>query len=231
MKYPVVILHGWKKQGSDYHILQIALEKRGFIVYAPDMPGFGKEKLAKNPMTIDDYVQFIITFVQKEKVKKAIFICHSFGGRVGIKLSVLHPELIDKLIMTGVPGIREKLSYRKKILSHLSKLVKKIIGNNTFAIKIVYKLLNENDYYHAGSMKDTFVAVINEDLKEYLSQINVQTTLIWGEDDTFVSTSIAKQMHSLIKNSTYIEIPHTTHKLPYEDPQLFTKEIFSVITI
>lgn len=230
MRYPIVILHGWKKQGSDYHEFQALLKKKSFIVFSPDMPGFGKEKLTKNPMTVDDYVQFVVAFLQKERIKKAIFVCHSFGGRIGIKLACAHPELVDRLILTGVPGIKEKFSIKKSILVKVSKLVKNVIGNNTFAKRIIYRLLNEHDYSNSGEMRETFIAVINEDLKDYLPQVHVPTTLIWGEDDTFIPTSIAKQMQSAIKDATYIAIPHTTHKLPYERPELFAKEVLSVIT-
>ena len=229
MKYPVVILHGWKKEGKDYNEIQKILEKEGYDVFAPDLPGFGNEKLQKDPMTVNDYVNFVMSFLHKKSIKKAIFICHSFGGRVGIKLAVAHPDVFSHLILTGVPGIRQPLSFKKKIISNFSVVVKKILKDNDFARKILYRLLHEMDYYYAEDMRNTFLVVINEDLKKYLSQIHVPTTLIWGGIDMFVPTWIAKNMKNSIKDATYIEIPNTTHKLPYERPELFIKQVLSVI--
>ncbi|HXS14760.1 MAG TPA: alpha/beta fold hydrolase, partial [Candidatus Saccharimonadales bacterium] len=95
MREPIVILHGWQKSGKDYAEIQKIFEKEGYIVFSPDMPGFGSEKLAKEAMSVDDYVDFIEAFLQKKKLNKIILIGHSFGGRVGAKFAAKYPEKVS----------------------------------------------------------------------------------------------------------------------------------------
>lgn len=67
MNKTIIILHGWGLAGDRYNALRKILEDKGFQVFAPDMPGFGSEPLVKDPMNIDDYVEFVATFFEKER--------------------------------------------------------------------------------------------------------------------------------------------------------------------
>src|SRR5437868_1870950 len=103
MKSPILILHGWGKTGSAYSAIQKLFEEKGYEVFAPNLPGFGSESLVKPVMNIDDYAEWVIEYLKKKKRKKVILIGHSFGGRISAKLTAFHPELVEKLILTGAP--------------------------------------------------------------------------------------------------------------------------------
>ncbi|MGH7245853.1 MAG: alpha/beta fold hydrolase, partial [Candidatus Levyibacteriota bacterium] len=51
MKRVIVILHGWGKTGKDYSGIQSIFEKKGYKVFAPDLPGFGTNQLQKDSLT------------------------------------------------------------------------------------------------------------------------------------------------------------------------------------
>src|SRR5438270_12888927 len=106
MKYPIVILHGWRLTGSRYKDIQELFQKKGFTVYAPDLPGSADVKLTKEVMRIDDYIDFVLDFLKEHKIKKIILIGHSFGGRVAAKFAGRHPGIVEKLILTGAPLIK-----------------------------------------------------------------------------------------------------------------------------
>src|SRR5258708_1321660 len=198
-KMPIVILHGWRKRGKDYDVLKKILEQDGFSVDAPDMPGFGSEPLGKKVMRIDDYVAFIYDFLQKKKYKKVILIGHSFGGRVAAKFAYRYPEIVQKLIITGSPLIKRKLTTKKQIISSLAKTGKKILAvlpenySDMFR-KILYRSLGEWDYYKSGNLRETFLHVINEDISPVLSKISIPALLVWGENETFVPVVDGKEI-------------------------------------
>ena len=235
MKAPIVILHGWGLSGIRYHELQKLLEKSGYIVYAPDFPGFGKVKLLKPVMDLDDYVAYIREFLKKKKISEVIFIGHSFGGRVATKFAYTYPERVKMLILTGAPVIREPLSLKKKIIGVIARTGKKILSYSP--IKVVeflswfaYRIIGEWDYFKAGEMRPTFIKIINEDLSSILPFINQKTLLLWGEYDTFVPAAIGKKAVHHMPHAVYQEIPFATHKLPYEHPKEFANEVINFIT-
>lgn len=227
MTKTIVILHGWRLTGQKYQNIQKIFEQHGFTVYSPDLPGSGSEKLTKPIMKIDDYIDFVVDYFQKHTIKKAIVIGHSFGGRVGAKLAATHPELVEKLILTGAPLIKQQLPFRKKVLVYFAKFVKKIVIAKKMR-KLLYYILGEWDYYKTTpEIRETFKAIIAEDIAPNLSQITVPTCIIWGGEDTFVGKSLGRQIASQIPGSTYKEIPHATHKLPYEYPEKFAGSVLS----
>lgn len=234
MKTSIVILHGWGLFGNKYLDLRKILEKNGYKVYAPDLPGFGKEKRINNSMTLDDYVIFFKNFLDKLKLKKVILIGHSFGGRISVKFTAKYPEVIEKLILTGAPILRPSLNFRKRIISNFLKFFKIFIHFipypiNKIARYLIYKIIGESDYYKAQGMKETFVNVINEDLTEIAKQIKNKTLLVWGKNDKLVPIYIGQGAREIIKNSKFIILPNEGHGLPYKNPEIFSKVVINFL--
>jgi len=242
MKKIIVILHGWSKDmtGGRYKDVKEILEKKGFLVFTPDLPGFGRNALNKEQLFFDDYVSFVHQFVQdilaKSKEKKIILIGHSFGGRIAIKFSSLYPELVSKLIVSGASGIQRPLpSVKKKIVFYTTKILKPIFLLPPFSYfykffrKLIYYAIGEMDYYKAGSLTQTFKNVYQFSIKNDLERISIPTLLIWGENDSFIPLSDGIYMHNHIRNSQLVVVPEGTHKLPYEDPTKFSKIVLEFI--
>lgn len=232
MTNTILILHGWAKDmsGSRYVELSKALSKRGFTVFAPDLPGFGKEKLIKKTMTVSDYVEFVKQFMDKKDIKKAIVIGHSFGGRIGVKLAVDYPSYVKKLVLSGSPLIRQEISLKKRIavfIGMIGKRVFSILSSNIQrkAAKILYFFIGEWDYYKAGNLQETFKSIVSEDLSKLLSKVKAPTLVIWGEQDAFVPVHIGREISQKIPDSQLVVVPRATHRFPYENPLLFVVSI------
>ncbi len=216
--------------GKRYQGLEKLLKKKKFVVFSPDLPGFGTERLQKKAMTLDDYVSFVKTYMKRHEIKKALFIGHSFGGRIAAKLAISDPKLVDRLILTGSPLVKQKLSVKKRAVSIVAFFGKIILWFfPTFVQqlfrKLAYVLIGEFDYFQAGELRDTFKKIIAEDLSLLLPRIHVPTVVVWGEDDHFVPVSVGVDIAHLIKGAKLLIVPDATHKLPYENPKLFVKAI------
>jgi pimeloyl-ACP methyl ester carboxylesterase len=124
---------------------------------------------------------------------KVSLVCHSFGGRVGIKLAAKYGYLVDKLILADSAGIRPRrsISYYFKVIRH------KVLT----ALKIPHKA-GSGDYQKLdGAMRETFKNVVREDLSPYLCKINAPTLIIWGDKDRETPIYMARRLHRGIKNS------------------------------
>ncbi len=228
MKSTILILHGWATtmSGSRYSELTALLASDGHTVFAPDLPGFGREKLQKPVMVLDDYVSFVDAFLKKKKIKKAIIIGHSFGGRIAAKFAATHPEKVEKLVLTGAPLIKRKLTAKKRVAFLVAKSGKAALSFfpasfQTIGKKLLYRSIGEWDYYKANELKATMQAIIREDLFPLLPNIHTPTLVVWGENDTFVPLGDGKEITKHIKYAKFVSIPQATHKLPYEYPEKF----------
>lgn len=217
------------------------MEKAGYQVFIPDLPGFGHEPPPKNPWTVSDYVDFILDYAQKHDLKKFVLIGHSFGGRIAIKLAAQYPEKIEKLILTGAAGIRFA-SLKERIKITLFLFGSKIFNfffylppfnfMKTLSRKILYYLLGAKDYVGLQNeiIKETFKKVINEDLIPNMRQIKVPTLLIWGEKDRVLPLYHAKIMEKEILGSKLEIIKDAGHWFPYKTHQkIFVEKVLAFI--
>ena len=232
-KSPIIILHGWGLRGSVYRKLIELLKQKGHKVFAPDLPGFGHEPLLNNSMKLDDYILFVKNFIAEKKIKKPIIIGHSFGGRVTVKYAFLYPDEIDKLILTGVPIIRH-VTFKKRLGYITAFLGGKIFmvfpeSVQQFFRKVLYRSIGEWDYYKAGSLKEVFKNIINEDLVKYAKEIKNPVLLIWGSDDKIVPASDIKKLKIIIPKSKNIILQNASHKVPYLNALEFYKKIETFI--
>lgn len=224
----IVILHGWGASSQSFNEVKKLLEKEGFSVEIPDLPGFGDTPLVRNPMTFDDYVAFVQKYIGNRKV---ILLAHSFGARVAIAFAGQNPQTISKLILTGASGVPHPLSVKKQAGSFIARAGKIIFSVPGFSYigpalrKFNYTLLGEMDYYTAGNLKDTFKNVYRTDVRPFLAKISCPTLLVWGENDFIIPVSDGEYIRKNIKSASLIIVKGGTHKLPYEMPHVFVEKI------
>lgn len=229
---PILILHGWNLSASKFLSLTTEFKKRGYKIYCPDLPGFGKAKLSKKSWFLSDYTDYTKNLLAKNKLNKIIFIGHSFGGRIGIKFAAQNPDLLQALILTGAPGINPVPTIKVQLFLVLAKLGKLVFSlpflspaKDLFR-KFLYNTANSSDYYHTNDyMLETFRNTVKETLIPYMSQINTPTLLLWGSEDKIIPLSIAQRMQNIIKNSKLEIINNARHGVPWTHPKEFADEV------
>lgn len=237
-KKVVLVLHGWNLSAKSYKNFKSLLEVQGLRVIVPDLPGFGEAKTPDNPFSLNDYENFTLSLIKQNNLDSVILVGHSFGGRIAIKLAAHYPSLIEKLILTGVPGVIQKpLQIKIKFFKVLA-----IIGNKIFDLpllnlleknilrKILYKLAGATDYMKTqGVMRETFKRIISQDLTSCMKRIRCPTLLVWGEADNITPVAIAKVMKQKINNSKIEIVEKLGHSFIYQNPNRFINIIGSFL--
>jgi len=57
-------------------VVKNLLTEKGFLVYCPDLPGFGRTGAPLKPWRLDDYVDFVFNFIQSEIIDKFYLFGH-----------------------------------------------------------------------------------------------------------------------------------------------------------
>lgn len=229
----VIILHGWGLHSGIYRQLSTLLAKHGYRVYIPDLPGFGSQPLLSPAMSLDEYVLFLRGYIKEKKIKKPVVIGHSFGGRIALKYSFLYPNDFSKLILTGVPIIRN-LTLGKKVVFLITMIGGKLFKQfpysiNNFLRKSLYYAIGEWDYYNSGPLKIVFKNIIEEDLTNYARGIKIPVLVVWGARDKIVAVSNLEKIKKFFPSAQIKVINEAGHKLPYENAQAFLNSIEAFI--
>ena len=203
----VVLLHGWGQNTTMMSFIADSLSKH-FIVYNIDFPGFGKSDEPKTPWGCEEYTEFLHDFCIENKIDNPIFIAHSFGCRIAVRYAYKYGAY--KMVLTGAAGIRDARTVYWYLRTYSYKLIKKILPKN-LVTKYQNKVGSEDYNNTSGVMRQTFVKVVNDDIKPLLNDINTETLLVFGELDEATPLSKGKLMEKLMPNATLVVFEGDDH--------------------
>ncbi|MEK7084874.1 MAG: alpha/beta hydrolase [Patescibacteria group bacterium] len=236
-KQTLVILPGW---GGNHDTWKECIEiaKSDFDVVCIDLPCFGTEPCPSTVWGVEEYTQFVKKKLAEVRSPNAevILLGHSFGGQIAAYLAAMHPELIDKLILTGAAVFRPKRTLRRMFFGTIAKIGKIIFRlpvireGSAWSKKVLYRAADSPDYSAASGIKrEIFKKIIREDLTNILPNIKAKTLIIHGTHDSYVPVADAKKMAELIPHSRLEIIPNGKHGLHMQNPKKLMEAIHTFI--
>lgn len=230
----ILILHGWgwPISSTQWFKVKELLGNNDYAVFLPDLPGFGATPAPIRPWRLDDYVEWVNNFCEKNSLSQFFLVGHSFGGSLASKFSLKYPGKIKKLVLVDSAGIRKR---------RLKKEIQKSVAHflNVFSFlpfyglvrKIAYRtLFRHSDYLLTeGVMKETYLNVIGEDISDIFFAISVPALLIWGEKDGITPLKHAYFMQEKIPGAKLEIIPGIKHNPHRETPEILAEKIIKFI--
>lgn len=102
---PVLFIHGIGSSGYIEWRHNLDRFARDHRVLAPDLPGFGRSAKPRNVRYgIPYFARVIDRYLVGRRLRSAIVVGTSMGGRVAIELALSHPERIEKLVLVNALG-------------------------------------------------------------------------------------------------------------------------------
>jgi pimeloyl-ACP methyl ester carboxylesterase len=222
---PVLVLHGWGGRIESMAPVIACLAER-FGVRAIDLPGFGESPIPKGAWGTADYAEFISDLSNELGIERARFVGHSFGAKVSIYLAATHPELVEKLVLTGASGLTSAPSMKVRLKRGVSRGARFVGRFGTPGERLrsaVYKRIASQDYQDAGELKPILVKVVNEDIGHMLPRIRAATLLVWGTEDAAVPVAHARTMEELIPDAGLVLFEGAGHFAYLDESQRFCR--------
>ncbi|MEI6001059.1 alpha/beta hydrolase [Paraburkholderia bengalensis] len=107
----IVLLHGFPSSSREFDQLIPLLATRYHIV-APDFPGFGQSDApppSSYAYTFDHLAQTTNDFLEQVGATRYSLYLHDYGGPVGFRLMVAHPERVHALVIQNANAYKEGL--------------------------------------------------------------------------------------------------------------------------
>jgi pimeloyl-ACP methyl ester carboxylesterase len=193
----VVLVHGGASDSRDWLETMNALSDR-YTFYAPDLIGFGRNKVNEDGYYLSDFRDFLLKFIDMLQLEKPVLVGHSFGARACMDAAIKSPEKVSKLVLIDASGLGKISRFGSALLTGFWAL-RKILRRPQPYPKFLVK--DGDDYNHVGSDK--------------LARLIVPTLLIWKRHDLYLPVSLARHAAELMPDAELVVMPgfgHAPHK-------------------
>lgn len=209
---PLVFIHGLGGSAENWLFLLPLLSKE-YLVYALDLPGFGKTPLAPEGANIGTHALYVQRFLDALGYPRAILVGNSLGGWIATRFTVDNPERVRHLYLLNSAGLSREGGHSPYTPNRESarRAIQAFAGRSLPLIpNVMLDAMVEN------SLRPAFKGFIeqydkSEELDDVLDQVRVPTTIIWGTDDRVLPLVCAQDFHEGIPNSRLVLLPGVGH--------------------
>lgn len=223
---PIVLLHGLMGELSNFSSLTDYFSKKGYKVYAPELPLYDFPLLSTNVSSIAKYVgRFLKEIVQEP----AILVGNSLGGHLGLVVTHKKPELVKALCLTGSSGLYERSfgeTFPKRgDYNYILKKTQEVFYDPAVATKEVVDDVFETVNDRKKAIKTLYIArsAIKHNMKKDLKDIQTPVCLIWGKQDNVTPPEVAVEFEEHLPNASLYWIDKCGHAPMMEHPDVFNE--------
>src|SRR5947199_3944283 len=111
---PVLFFHGEPTWSFLWRKVMPPVLEAGYRCIAPDLPGFGRsdKPVELEWYSYDRHTAAVAPLLEELDVRDATIVVHDWGGPIGLRLAVEHPDRIARMVIldTGLFTGRQKMS-------------------------------------------------------------------------------------------------------------------------
>ncbi|WGV25496.1 alpha/beta fold hydrolase [Halotia branconii] len=257
----MLMLHGfpefwysWRHQIPEFaqYFQVVALDLRGYN--DSDKP---KEQSA---YVMDEFVKDVEGVIKGLGYDKCILVGHDWGGAIAWSFAYAHPQMVERLIVLNSPHPAKfaqglytlkqllrswyillfQLPWLPELLLQLSdfQAIKMVIQGTAFHKK-AFTQTDINTYKNAAAKPNAITAMLNYYrnifqvfiFKKNWSILQVQTLMIWGENDTALGKELTYGTANYINDLKIRYIHSCGHWIQQEKPELVNQYIRDFLVI
>ncbi len=210
---PLILIHGLGGSAENWSRLIPALS-REYLVYALDLPGFGKTPLAPEGVNIQTHVLYVKRFLDALGYPQATLVGNSMGGWIATRFACAYPERVKHLYLLNSAGLHREQG-RSPYAPDRAAAQRSVeyMRGRPLPVSLPGFIL---DAFVRVSQRPAYKRFIKtydarEELNGVLSQVKTPTTIIWGTEDGLFPITCAHDFHSGIAGSELILLPGVGH--------------------
>lgn len=246
---PILLVHGLGGSWRNW------LENIPFLadrhrVVALDLPGFGLSPMPEEAISMPAYGDLVLRFADAVGLGPETYLVgHSMGGFISTEAVTTDPDRFSRLSLVSAAGISfaRVTGTRKSVTAVIvkamipiaasraeSNLYRKRLRTASFAGVIAHPSLIGNEILwelgtyaalHSPALFPAAYALGGYDNRASLSQIEVPTQIVWGQQDRLVPVGAAYSYARRIRDSELSLVDDCGHMIQLERPARFNGEI------
>jgi pimeloyl-ACP methyl ester carboxylesterase len=231
---PLILIHG--AGGTHLYWPPEIRRLPGYCVHAPDLPGHGRSSVLDGQQTIEDYVSYLVQWLESIQARRAVFIGHSMGGAIALSLAINHPEYVVGLglISSGArlrvsPDILKFSADNTTYLKALDLMVSCSFSNSA-SPRLVELASNRLAETRHSVFSGDLLACDRFDVMDQLGSIQQPTLVVCGEEDQMTPLRYAQYLSNSIPKAKLISIPNAGHMVMLEQPARVAEGIMAFLS-
>jgi pimeloyl-ACP methyl ester carboxylesterase len=208
---PIVLIHGIGNSAEVWSSLILRLSKE-YLVYAPDLPGFGKTPVASEGCNIATHVLYLKRFLDALGYPQVTLVGNSLGGWIATRFAIDYPERVNHLYLLNSAGLRREQMNSPYAVDRAAaqRSANHMLGYHIplpgFILDAIVRISQMPAYTNFVTGYDP-----QEELDSVLTQVQTPTTIIWGERDKVFPISCAHDLQTGIANSELVILKGVGH--------------------
>jgi len=235
---PVLILHGVFGASDNWVTIGKSLSEK-FEVILVDLRNHG-QSFHDSQFDYTYMAQDIATYLELERIPKAVLLGHSMGGKVAMQLATDKPENVDKLIIVDIAP-RYYPVHHELILQGLDAITLESLQSRAEADQLLSSFVAEADTRQfllknlqrtsSGFQWKMNLPVIRDNIErvgEALDESSVflgPSLFIRGANSQYIEDDDLDQIKMQFPNSSLVTIENAGHWVHAENPKAFLREV------
>ncbi len=215
---PVVALHGWGASRALMTPMTERLAALGHTVYAFDLPGFGDTPAPPAPWGVEDYAACVASALTVLDLSSVHLIGHSFGGRICLVLGADYADRVGKVVLAdsaGVPPKRSPVTQARQKAYRALRRALEAAGARRLAERLrrwYNARYGSADFQQtSGVMRETFIRVVNQDLRPFAARLRRPVLLFWGDRDEDTPLWQGRALEQIIPDAGLVVLEGAGH--------------------
>lgn len=228
---PVILLHQTPRSSDEYAEVLPLLGRR-FWAIAMDTIGFGDSYRFGGEMSIERLGMGVMQLLAALNLKRVSLVGHHTGAVIAVEVAASHPEVVEKLVLSGCPFIDASEREKRKGKHVIDSFEPRMDGSHLLELwrgRQPYYPPNRPDILDrfiidalkAGpNAAEGHVAVAKYRMEDKLPKITCPTLIVAATSDPF-AYPYTEQLRKNIKNAQVAEIKGGTVALLEQMPAEF----------
>lgn len=234
---PVVLVHGGSLDASTWDPQVDRLARRHTVVRY-DLRGHGASSTPAEPFRHHEDLRVLLAHLG---IPRTSLVGHSMGGRVVIDFTLVHPELVDQLVLAA-PGL-SGMSFRDPyMLAHMEKLAEARAGGDVEdAVEHILRMWVDGPHRTPeqvdADVRDRCRKTITEavgrgraaqelmtelDAIGRIGELDARTLTVYGDKDCADTRDVVRLVARDAPDVATLELPGVGHMIHLEWPETFT---------
>jgi len=225
----LIFIHGSGAAGDIWYFQKLRFPDAD----APDLPGHPRGQLCES---VDEYVEWLHSYIQGQGYKDVVLAGHSLGGAITLLYALKYPQDLKGIISIGsgarlrvlpliLEAIREKLDDQQGWLNELVVPLYATVDETVRQLMIPRMLANGP----AAQLND-FLACDKFDIMDRVGEIKLPALAIVGDQDNMTPPKYSQYLASHLPNCRAVIIEGCTHLAFLEKPDQVNLAIEGFLT-
>lgn len=226
---PLLLLHGWGLSGRVYGRAMLALADHGYRVVAPSITVQDDWSIARAAESAAEAMAGV-------DAAPAPVVGHSFGGAIGGRLALEHPDFVTGLVAVNSPLVSLGSVRMGRIV--LPGRHYRIAGHGPAAAALLRTLATGGGFSSLMRSARWFLGRDQDETLAALAATGLPRAIVWAEEDTLLPITLGERaadalgctLHRVRAGDDWPGTRPPDHDWPFRHPAHFADTVASLLT-